>query len=183
MEHGRCIFVIGGARSGKSAYAESIALDLYRAIESDRRTLVYVATAEAFDDEMRDRIAAHAARRGAEWALCDAPIDLPDQIRRLDHDDAVLLVDCTSIWTSNLLIHGADMEQARANLIAALKEIVGHVVIVASETGLGIVPDNRLSRDFRDANGLNNQAIAQTANTVFFMVAGIAQKVKSPEDR
>ena len=174
-------FVLGGARSGKSEFAEKLALASFAAMPADSARLVYLATAEAFDDEMQARIDLHKARRSADWQLCDAPIDLPAMIRAHDGRDATLLVDCTSVWITNLLINGKDIQSYCDDFIDALETASGKIIVVASETGLGIVPDNKLSRQFRDANGKTNQAIAQIANCVFFLVAGIVQKIKSTE--
>ena len=171
-------FVLGGARSGKSEFAEKLALASFAAMPADSARLVYLATAETFDDEMQTRIDLHKARRGAEWQLCDAPIELPAMIRVHDTKDTTLLIDCTSVWITNLLINGKDLHQYRDDFIDALGIASGKIILVASETGLGIVPDNKLSRQFRDANGKNNQAIAQIANCVFFLVAGVSQKIK-----
>ena len=174
-------FVLGGARSGKSQFAEHLALQCFAAMPADKAQLIYLATAQAFDDEMQARIDLHKARRGPEWQLCDAPVELPAMIRAHDSANATLLVDCTSVWTTNLLINGHDIQNYRDDLIDALGTASGQIIVVASETGLGIVPDNKLSRQFRDANGITNQTIAKTAHSVFFLVAGIAQKIKSPE--
>ena len=153
----------------------------FAAMPANSAQLVYLATAEAFDDEMQARIDLHKARRSADWQLCDAPIDLPAMIRAHDGKDTTLLVDCTSVWTTNLLINGKDIQDYRDDFIDALSTASGKIIVVASETGLGIVPDNKLSRQFRDANGRTNQAIAQIAHSVFFLVAGIAQKIKSAD--
>ena len=169
----RIRFVLGGARSGKSAYAESLAL-------KSGGDLVYIATAEIFDEEMEARIDLHRQRRGPEWKLVEAPVDLPQAIRASDGDNTVILVDCLSVWTTNLLIHEQDIGQSRDALLETLRDCRGSLVLVASETGLGIVPDNALSRRFRDANGLLNQAVAAVADEVFFMTAGIALRVKPP---
>ena len=174
-------FVLGGARSGKSEFAEKLALASFATMPTNNARLVYLATAEAFDDEMQARIDLHKARRSADWQLCDAPIDLPAMVRTHDGEDATLLVDCTSVWTTNLLINGKDIQDYRDDFIDALSTASGKIIVVASETGLGIVPDNKLSRQFRDANGRTNQAIAQIAHSVFFLVAGIAQKIKSAD--
>ena len=174
-------FVLGGARSGKSEFAEKLALASFAAMPTNNARLVYLATAEAFDDEMQARIDLHKARRSADWQLCDAPIDLPAMVRTHDGEDATLLVDCTSVWTTNLLINGKDIQDYRDDFIDALSTASGKIIVVASETGLGIVPDNKLSRQFRDANGKTNQAIAQIADCVFFLVAGIVQKIKSAD--
>ena len=174
-------FVLGGARSGKSEFAEKLALASFAAMPANSARLVYLATAEAFDNEMQARIDLHKTRRSADWQLCDAPIDLPAMIRVHDRKNATLLVDCTSVWITNLLINGKDIQLYRDDFIDALGTASGKIIVVASETGLGIVPDNKLSRQFRDANGKTNQAIAQIAHSVFFLVAGIVQQIKSTE--
>ena len=172
-------FILGGARSGKSQFAEDLALKLFRNKDADGTKLVYVATAEVFDEEMRLRIDQHKARRGSEWKLCEAPIDLPLMIQKVDTSNTIILVDCISVWITNLLINGLNVDDYRKNLIQKLSMLNGQIILVSSETGLGIVPDNRLSRQFRDANGLTNQSIAGAANSVFFLVAGIPQKIKA----
>jgi len=171
-------FVLGGTRSGKSAHAEALGLGLAQKREGD---LVYIATAEIFDEEMEARIDLHRQRRGPEWTLVEAPVDLPQAIHASDDADTVIVVDCLSVWTTNLLIHEADVEQARGALLETLRDCRGSIVLVASETGLGIVPDNALSRRFRDANGLLNQAVAAVADEVFFMTAGLALRIKPPQ--
>ncbi len=160
-------FVLGGARSGKSAFAETLA----KKMAADTRKLVYVATAQIFDDEMQKR-------RGPEWTLCEAPIDLCNTLRKCDTQDHVILVDCLSIWTTNLLLAEHDLETARQELKDHLAKNISSIIFVASETGLGIVPDNALSRRFRDESGLLNQQVASVADEVFFVTAGIAQQIK-----
>jgi adenosylcobinamide kinase/adenosylcobinamide-phosphate guanylyltransferase len=167
-------FVIGGARSGKSAFAEGLALE-----KAGTSPITYVATAEIFDDEMADRVALHQQRRGPQWHLVEAPVDLAAAIPGADTPDSVLLIDCLSVWVTNLLVKEMDIDTSKAALLAALQRASGTIVLVASETGLGIVPDNRLSRQFRDANGRLNQALAGDAHEVFFVVAGIASKIKT----
>ena len=168
-------FVIGGARSGKSAHAE----DLAKSIASDTGgTLVYVATAQIFDDEMQHRIELHRDRRGPEWGLVEAPLDLEDAISKSATAGNVVLIDCLSVWITNILINDKDTDAARERVLASLDAASGDIVLVASETGLGIVPDNKLSRQFRDASGCLNQAVAAVADEVFFVMAGLATKVK-----
>ena len=169
-------FVLGGARSGKSAHAEALAMS------TDGSTrLVYVATAQIFDDEMESRVALHRDRRGPEWDLVEAPTDLPAAISANGAAGNVLLIDCLSVWATNLLVHEHDTDAARQALIAAIGASEARIILVASETGLGIVPDNRLSRRFRDINGLQNQAVAAIADEVFFMAAGLALRLKPPQ--
>ena len=173
----RIQFVLGGTRSGKSAHAEALTQHPAAGPDDDH-TLVYIATAEIFDDEMAARIDLHRQRRGPEWALVEAPVNLSQAISDNDSETTAILVDCLSVWTTNLLIHEQDIEQARHELVDTIRNCRGRLVLVASETGLGIVPDNALSRRFRDANGLLNQAVAAVADEVFFMMAGIALRIK-----
>jgi adenosylcobinamide kinase/adenosylcobinamide-phosphate guanylyltransferase len=168
-------FILGGARSGKSAHAEDLAA---RHAGQNGSQLVYMATAEIFDDEMRSRIQLHRDRRGPEWQLVETPLDLPTELLKAGNGNSTVLVDCLSVWTTNLLIHERDLEASRAALLDSLAGSSGHIVLVASETGLGIIPDNALSRRFRDANGLLNQAVAALADEVFFVTAGLALRLK-----
>jgi adenosylcobinamide kinase/adenosylcobinamide-phosphate guanylyltransferase len=167
------LFVLGGARSGKSRYAQARA-------EAIAGRHIFVATAEAWDDEMRDRIARHRADRDARWTTVDAPYDLPAAIAGHSAPDAVLLVDCLTLWVSNLLLAGHDIETATADLGAAIARFEGHILLVANEVGLGIVPDNALARTFRDAAGRLNQAVAATATEVVLIAAGLPLTLKSP---
>ena len=174
LSKNRTCFVLGGARSGKSAFAEALAMK----IAADTRKLVYVATAQVFDDEMQTRVDLHRERRSSEWILCEAPIDLCETLCKFDTKDHVILVDCLSIWTTNLLLGEHDLEAARQRLKDHLAKNISSIIFVASETGLGIVPDNALSRRFRDESGLLNQQVANVADEVFFVTAGIAQQIK-----
>jgi adenosylcobinamide kinase / adenosylcobinamide-phosphate guanylyltransferase len=167
-------FVLGGARSGKSRHAEGLAAQRARADGA----LVYVATAQIFDDEMQTRIDLHKARRGPEWRLVEAPLDLVDALHSLDKVEHPVLVDCLSIWTTNLLLAEYDMAKARERFIGYLAEAVSSHIFVASETGLGIVPDNALSRKFRDESGILNQMVAEISDEVLFVTVGIAQRIK-----
>lgn len=163
------IFVLGGARSGKSAYAE-------RLITAYAGPWTYIATAEAFDDEMRERIDLHRTRRGEGWRTVEAPHDLPDAIRAAPA--APLLVDCLGLWLSNRLIAAADLAADRAALVAALAARAAPTVVVSPEVGLSIVPENALARAFRDAAGLLHQDVAKIAAQVALVVAGYPVKVK-----
>ncbi len=157
--------VLGGARSGKSRYAESL-------FGPGPRT--YIATAQAFDHEMRERIAAHRAdRAGADWLTSEEPIDLPAALRRTT---SPALVDCLTLWVSNLLL--ADRPVPVADLEAALAARDGQTVLVSNEVGLGIVPDNALARRFRDEVGRLHQCLAARADAVVFVVAGLPMRVK-----
>lgn len=163
-------FVLGGARSGKSRYAEG----LLAGLPGPRS---YLATAEALDPEMAERIARHRADRGPDWQTREVPHDLAAAIRAVP-DGAPLLVDCLTLWLSNRLLCDADLEADGAQLLAALARPRGAWVVVANEVGLGIVPDNALARRFRDAAGRLNQSVAATADRVVLLVAGLPVVVK-----
>ena len=167
-------FVLGGARSGKSLHAETLA----KTQSTASGQLVYLATAQIFDEEMQARIDLHKQRRGPEWVLAEAPVDLVDTLRRFEHPDNVILIDCLSVWITNLIIGEHDIAAHRDSLIAHLAISISSLIFVASETGLGIVPDNALSRQFRDESGRLNQMVARASDDVFFVTAGIAQKIK-----
>jgi adenosyl cobinamide kinase/adenosyl cobinamide phosphate guanylyltransferase len=161
--------VLGGARSGKSRHAEGLVTRL-------PPPWIYVATAEALDDEMTARIALHRARRVSGWRTVEAPRDLGPAIA--EADGAPVLVDCLTLWLTNLMLAHADLEAEMARLEDALLHRRGPLVLVANEVGLGIVPDNALARRFRDAAGHLNQRIAARANRVVMMVAGLPLEVK-----
>ncbi len=163
--------ILGGARSGKSKLAESLAQD----------PKVYIATAQAFDREMKKRIADHKARRGDTWETVEAPLKLPEAIKKHDNPDTFILVDCLTLWLSNLILAKKNWELELEELVSALGQLKGQAVIVSNEVGLGIVPDNALARRFRDAQGITNQTIAELADVVVLVTAGIAQELKGPQ--
>ncbi len=162
--------VIGGARSGKSSHAEQ----LVRAFDPP---WIYLATAQAFDEEMRERIALHRTRRDDKWQTIEAPVDLTGALRSQPSTRPVL-IDCLTLWLSNNLLAGNDIEEASTLLVEALDARRGPTFAVTNEVGQGIVPDNALSRQFRDAAGRLNQMAAAAAGTVILMTAGIAMQVK-----
>ena len=164
------ILITGGARSGKSTRAEA------RAREFPGKP-VYIATAEALDGEMRERIAGHRARRGGEWIEHETPLELVPALRATDGGGA-RLVDCLTLWLSNLMHAERDWSKETTQLAEILREQKSPVVLVTNEVGLGIVPDNALARQFRDAAGAMNQMIAQAADEVEFVVAGLPMRVK-----
>ena len=169
----KTILITGGARSGKSALAERHALTL-------ASQAVYIATAEVRDDEMAERVALHQARRGDEWRTVHAPVNLLETLRKTD-GCGVRLVDCLTLWLSNLMLGGHDWQDAVQALAAALPEQRDPVVIVTNEVGAGIVPENALARAYRDASGLMNQIIAAAADEVYLAVCGLPLKVKPNE--
>jgi len=164
------ILITGGARSGKSKRAETRT----RAFPGQP---VYVATAEPLDTEMEARIAKHRARRGADWIEREVPLDLVDALVASDGGGA-RLVDCLTLWLSNLMHARRDWERDVTELASALPRLKSPVVLVTNEVGLGIVPDNALARSFRDAAGIMNQTIAAAADEVEFVVAGLPMKLK-----
>lgn len=163
----RIVLVTGGARSGKSALAETLAAR----IGGPR---VYVATAQAWDDEMRQRIARHRKDRSPGWLTVEEPLELPGALARAR---GVRLVDCLTLWLSNLMAAG-DPEPAVRALCAALAQDPGPVILVTNELGQGIVPENALARRFRDAHGLMNQSVAATATEVWMAVSGLPLRLK-----
>jgi len=163
--------VLGGARSGKSRFAEQL-------LDRVPRSRAYLATAEVFDDEMAERIRLHREQRGEGWRTIEAPLMLAEALQReTDNGDAVL-VDCLTLWLSNLMGAERDIAAETAQLVGCLPQLGGPVVFVANEVGLGIVPDNALARQFRDHAGRLNQAIAAAADQVFFVAAGLPLRLK-----
>ena len=167
---GKSILITGGARSGKSRLAEDWAL-------VEPGTPIYVATCRASDPEMEDRIARHQARRGAEWTTLHTPLDLVEALSDTD-GHGPRLIDCLTLWLANLMEDGKDWQSAAADLAEALARQSSPVICVTNEVGLGIVPENALSRKFRDAQGTLNQTIARAADEVYLAVAGYPMKVK-----
>ena len=163
------VLVTGGARSGKSALAERLTL-------RSGAPACYIATAEAGDDEMAARIAEHQARRGAEWVTEAEPLDLIGALERTD--TMPRLVDCLTLWVSNLIFADRDLSTEGARLVACLSEQAHPVVLVTNEVGSGIVPDNALSRRFRDAAGRLNQDVAAVADEVYLSVSGCPVRIK-----
>lgn len=162
--------VVGGARSGKSAFAE-------RLLFATARPRRYIATAEAWDDEMRARIAQHQQDRGTDWITVEAPLDLPTALAAAQPDEAVL-IDCATLWLTNHLLADHDLPTATEALVSALAACPAPVVIVSNETGWGIVPDNALARRFRDAQGRLNQRLAAEAALAVTVIAGLPLALK-----
>jgi len=166
----RLTLVLGGARSGKSRHAEALMAAL-------PPPWIYVATAEGLDDEMAARIAEHRGRRDHRWRTLEAPRDVAGALGAAPAG-APVLIDCLTLWLSNLMLARADIEHEMTRLDAALDAAPEPVIVVANEVGLGIVPDNVLGRRFRDAAGRLNQRLAARADRVFLLVAGIPLNVK-----
>ena len=169
------IFVLGGCRSGKSGHALQIADN----VPGDRK--IYIATCVPQDDEMKQRVAKHQKERGQNWMALEVPLHLPEAIIENSLKADVVLVDCLTLWVSNLLMQTAkelELEKTISRLTDALAKTACPVVLVSNEVGAGIVPENRLARQYRDIIGGVNQAVAKTAGKVIWMVAGIPVTVK-----
>ncbi|MCB2080764.1 MAG: bifunctional adenosylcobinamide kinase/adenosylcobinamide-phosphate guanylyltransferase [Novosphingobium sp.] len=162
--------ILGGARSGKSRHAEALVSQLPAPWH-------YIATAQAYDDEMRERIDEHRARRDDRWVTFDAPLALSDALSSMPVG-APVLVDCLTLWLSNQMLAEQDVEAETNSLLETLNNRRSQCFVVSNEVGLGIVPDNALARRFRDAQGRLNQQVAAIADSVIFMVAGLPMKVK-----
>ena len=172
---GSFTFITGGCRSGKSSHAQSLA----ESLSSDRR--LYVATMQPLDSEMEKRVADHQAQRDASWYTVEEPYDIVRVIEEEQTRAGVILVDCMTLWVTNLLLAEQSEEDIFAKVEAFADSAAGlsvPVVTVSNEVGMGIVPDNAMSRAFRDIQGAANQRIAERAQSVIFTVSGIPMKIK-----
>ena len=165
------LLVLGGARSGKSRYAQ-------QRVEACGGRLAYIATAQALDAEMAARIARHRADRDARWHTIEAPLALAAALARAGESHAAILVDCLTLWMSNLLLADRDVQREGMALADAVAACPVPVALVANEVGLGIVPDNALARRFRDEAGWLNQRLAAMADEVVFVAAGLPMVLK-----
>ena len=168
--HPSLTLILGGAASGKSAFSEQL-------VVSTKKTRVYFATSQVFDEEMRLKIEQHIAQRGDGWTTIESPLDLEPHLSKLTSDQ-VCLIDCATMWLTNHLLAENDLEQATANLQVALRNCAAQVVIVSNEVGQGIVPDNALARRFREAQGRLNIALAAQADLVVQVTAGLPTVLK-----
>jgi adenosylcobinamide kinase/adenosylcobinamide-phosphate guanylyltransferase len=166
------LLVLGGARSGKSRYGQ-------QRIECVHGPLAYIATAQAFDSEMADRIARHRADRGTRWSTLETPLDLPCAIAEAARWYSAILVDCLTLWVTNLMLAEHDLARARDALIHSIGACQVPIALIANEVGLGIVPDNALARRFRDEAGWLNQKLAEAADEVVFIAAGLPMSLKA----
>jgi adenosylcobinamide kinase / adenosylcobinamide-phosphate guanylyltransferase len=165
------VLLVGGARSGKSRIAQTRA-------EALPGELVYIATGQALDDEMTARIAKHRADRGARWRTLEVPLELAAAVRSEGERGRVLLIDCLTLWLSNLMLGEHDITAATDSLLEALASMSGTVLLVSNEVGMSIVPENALARRFRDEAGRLNQRVAAAASEVLFVAAGLALRMK-----
>jgi len=169
------IFVIGGCRSGKSGHA------LELASEMTEEKKIFVATCIPHDDEMKQRVDRHRAERSNSWQTLEVPVALPETIREKSTESDLILVDCLTLWVSNLLMETDDMaqiEQHIQRLTLSLEAARCPVILVSNEVGTGIVPENQLARQFRDATGFVNQRVAACVDRVILLVAGIPMTIK-----
>lgn len=165
------LFVLGGARSGKSRYAQG-------RVEALPGKLAFIATAQAADAEMAERIARHRADRGPRWIAHEAPLDLGEAIERMQREADAILVDCLTLWLSNLMHFDRDVDAATTSLEAAVRACRVPLTLVANEVGQGIVPMNALARRFRDQAGWLNQRMAATCKQVVLVTAGLPLTLK-----
>ncbi|PDT11142.1 bifunctional adenosylcobinamide kinase/adenosylcobinamide-phosphate guanylyltransferase [Rhizobium sp. J15] len=163
--------VLGGARSGKSRFAENL-------VTSSGLERHYIATGRAWDEEMQARIDQHKADRGACWTTHEEPLALAERLAAIDGAGRAILVDCLTLWLTNLMMEGRDIAVQAAALAAWLPQAKARLVIVSNEVGLGIVPENRMAREFRDHAGRLHQMIAAKAGEVYFIAAGLPLKMK-----
>jgi adenosylcobinamide kinase/adenosylcobinamide-phosphate guanylyltransferase len=171
----KIIFIIGGCRSGKSTYA----LQTAEKMPAERK--IFIATCVPQDTEMKQRVARHQKERSQNWVTVEEPLHLPQAILENSPKADVMLVDCLTLWVSNLLMQSGDEKKIAdtiPQLIDALEKATCPIVLVSNEVGTGIVPENRLARQFRDITGWVNQAVAKCSNKVVWMVAGIPVTVK-----
>ena len=163
--------VLGGVRSGKSRFAEDLA-------DATGLEKIYIATAEAFDDGLKARIAAHQARRGDDWTTLDVPVDLPETLSVKTSPDKVVLVECLTLWLTNLLVKEIEPDDAIRDLLVAVKARRGPVILVSNEVGLGVMPMNSLARRFADLAGSLHQDLAACADKVVLVAAGLPMTLK-----
>jgi adenosylcobinamide kinase/adenosylcobinamide-phosphate guanylyltransferase len=166
------VLILGGARSGKTGFAERLAM-------RTGSKPAYLATATALDDEMRERVRTHQAQRSVHFTTVEEPIDLPSALLRAAMTNDVILVDCLTLWITNMLGDNIDVAAATDDLIACLADIkTSRVILVSNEVGLGIVPDNAMARSFRDLAGAAHQRLAEICDDVYFVVAGLPTTLK-----
>ncbi|MEP3197492.1 MAG: bifunctional adenosylcobinamide kinase/adenosylcobinamide-phosphate guanylyltransferase [Lentilitoribacter sp.] len=169
------IFVLGGARSGKSVFAENLALSYGKATSSK---CIYLATSQIWDDEMRARVDVHKERRSAQWDTIEVPLELPDALIEHAEKECAILVDCLTLWVTNLMMEERDLNAAGDELVNAISSITTPIIFVSNEVGQGIVPDNKMARDFRDHAGILHQKLAAVVDEVYFITAGLPTKLK-----
>jgi adenosylcobinamide kinase / adenosylcobinamide-phosphate guanylyltransferase len=171
VNRGRVVLVLGGARSGKSVFAETL-------VAQSGLQKIYLATSQIFDGEMEKRIDVHRSRRGEDWKLVEEPVELSLVLNENAAADRAVLVDCLTLWVTNLMMADMNIATMSDELALALHGVDGTIVLVSNEVGQGIVPDNKMAREFRDHAGMLHQKIAGIASEVYFVTAGLPQKLK-----
>ena len=171
MGRGRITFILGGSRSGKSSFALVCASKLLG-------SKAFIATAQAFDEEMKERIERHKKERSADWTTFEEPTALPQILSRISEDHDVIIVDCLTLWLSNLIMNDTAVDADIESLLSAAATCPSCIFIVSNEVGMGIVPENALARRFRDLAGTLNRRVAEIANVVYLVAAGIPLKIK-----
>ena len=167
----KIIFITGGARSGKSSFAIAEA-------SKAKGKKAYIATAEALDDEMKERIERHRKQRGNEWDTYEEPLEIGEVIKEIEGRFEVVVIDCLTLWLSNLMMTDNDIGKEIEGFVSSLSTIHCSLYIVSNEVGMGIVPENEMARRFRDLAGMLNQRVAEIADEVYMAVAGIPVKIK-----
>lgn len=170
----KIVFITGGARSGKSSFAITKA-------SAVKGKSAYIATAEALDEEMKKRIERHKKERGEDWDTYEEPLHISKVIEKIGNEYGVILLDCLTLWLSNLIMDNRDIEEEINNFFCSLSAIHCPLYIVSNEVGMGIVPENEMARRFRDWAGIMNQKAAEAADEAYMVVAGIPMKIKSKE--
>jgi len=172
----RTVLILGGARSGKSSFA----LGEASRVPGEK---AFVATAEALDDEMEARIGNHRRERGREWKTFEEPVEIASLVRKIGPTHGVVLIDCLTLWVSNIMMRGLSLDRYEENLVDALSDPAGppHVYIVSNEVGLGLVPESPMGREYRDNLGRLNARVASIATDVYFLAAGIPMKIKETQ--
>lgn len=170
---GKITFILGGARSGKSSYALKIAKDRPGKV-------AFIATCEAKDKEMKGRIAIHRTTRPSHWTTFEEPRNIDKRAGKISPSFKTVIIDCLTLWITNLMMENmtpASIEKKARQLVSIMKKMKADSIVVSNEVGLGIVPDNKLARDFRDIAGRVNQIIAGRSDKVYFMISGIPMKL------
>jgi len=164
-------FIIGGANSGKSSFALKLA-------ESIEGKGAFIATAQAFDEEMSEKIKRHKEQRSNQWQTYEEPLEIANLIKQIEGRYEKIIIDCLTLWLSNIIYHCHPIEQSIEDLVSQLKRIKKPCFVVSNEVGLGIVPENQLARKFRNYSGLMNKKVAVISDWVYFIYAGIPIKIK-----
>ncbi len=167
----KLVFITGGARSGKSTFALNEASRILG-------NKAYIATAEALDEEMKERIEKHKKQRGNSWDTYEEPIKIADVIKRIEDQYSAIVIDCLTLWLSNLFLNNKNVEKEIESLCSSLSTVHCPLFIVSNEVGMGIVPENKIARNFRDMAGILNQKVAEISDKVYVIIAGIPLKLK-----